>query len=269
MYAMLPSAIWFYMARSGAALVGLLPAVCLFFWWKQPAHPLFESTFAYREYFQHSKYSSISMLSSYAQGQVDTLAVAHFLTPLGAATYGAAKIFYTGITMVTTGLTMVVLPTASRITVSGEGGLGRLYGRALFLAYALLLPSVVVLAVFAHPLLHLIFGGRYADAAPTVRIFCLAALVLPVSSVTDSVANGAGWWRQACVAAITGGVIGITASLFLTRAIGLSGAALSPILAISGSAIVIAFLTWGRLRTGGDTLRAKPHCIAGLAGESQ
>jgi O-antigen/teichoic acid export membrane protein len=260
--AMLHSAIWFYVARSGAALVALLPVVCLFKWSKQRAHPRIQETFAYKDYFEHSKYSSITMVSSYAQAQVDTLAVAHYLTPLSAATYGAAKIFFTGITMVTTGFTMVVLPTSSRITVSGEEGLGRFYRRALLLAYALLLPSVAVLAVFVHPVLHLVFGSRYADAAPIVRIFCLTALVIPVSSITDSVANGAGWWRQACAAAVTGGVIGMAASLCLTRVAGLCGAALSPILALSGSAGVITLLTWRRLSTRGRTLNIKARCDA-------
>jgi O-antigen/teichoic acid export membrane protein len=267
--AMLSSAIWFYMARSGAALVGLFPVVCLFIWSKRAVGSRIEEPFAYKEYLQHSKYSSISMLSSYAQGQVDTLAVAHFLTPLSAATYGAAKIFYTGITMVTTGLTMVVLPASSRIAASGKGGLGTFYRRALLLAYALLLPSVAILAVLARPLLQLFFGSRYADAAPIVRIFCLAALVIPVSSITDSVANGAGWWRHACVAAITGGVIGMAASLYLTRVLGLSGAALAPVLALGGSSCVIAWLTWGRLSTSSPALSTRIPCAATLAGENE
>jgi O-antigen/teichoic acid export membrane protein len=209
------------------------------------------------------------MLSSYGQGQVDTLAVAHYLSPLSAATYGAAKIFYTGITMVTTGLTMVVLPASARISVRDADGLGRFYRRALLLAYALLLPSVAVLAVFVHPLLHLIFGSRYAGAAPIVRIFCLAALVIPVSSVTDSVANGAGWWRQACAAAVTGAVIGIAVSLFLTPTLGLSGAALAPILALSGSAGVIASFTRARLSTKTRDLDAKILGLVRLAGENE
>ena len=267
--AMLSSAIWFYMARSGGALVGLFPVVCLFIWSKRAAGSRIEENFAYKEYFQHSKYSSISMLSSYAQGQVDTLAVAHFLTPLSAATYGAAKIFYTGITMVTTGLAMAVLPASSRIAASGKGGLGRFYRRALLLAYALLLPSVAVLVVLVGPLLQLFFGSRYADAAPIVRIFCLAALVIPVSSITDAVANGAGWQRDACVAAINGGVIGMAASLYLTRALGLSGAALVPVLALGGSSCVIVWLTWGRLSTSSSALSVKTQCAATPAGENE
>jgi O-antigen/teichoic acid export membrane protein len=187
------------------------------------------------------------MVSSYAQSQVDTLAVAHFLTPLNVATYGAAKIFYTAITMVTTGLTMVVLPASSRIAARGNAGMGSFYRRALLLAYALLLPSAVALAILAGPIVRLCFGGRYPDAALIIRIFCIAALVIPVSSITDSVANGAGWWRHACAAAITGGAIGMAASLYLTRTLGLSGAALSPVLALGGSSCVIAWLTWGRL----------------------
>src|ERR1019366_636632 len=267
--AMLSSAIWFYMARSGAALVGLFPVVCLFIWSKRTAGSRIEENFAYKEYFQHSKYSFISMLSGYGQGQVDTLAVAHFLSPLTAATYGAAKIFYTGMTMVTNGLVMVALPASSRIVASGKGGLGGFYRRALLLAYALLLPSAAVLAVLTRPVLQLFFGGRYPDAAPIVRIFCIAALVMPVSSITDAVANGAGWWRRACLAAITGAVIGIAASLYLTRAMGLSGAALVPVLALGGSSCVIAWLTWGRLSTSSSALSVRTQCVPTLAGENE
>jgi len=267
--AMLSSAIWFFMARSGAALVGLIPAACLFAWSKRATVSSIEEPFVYKEYFQHSKYSSISMLSSYGQGQVDTLAVAHFLNPLSAATYGAAKIFYTGITMVTTGLTMVVLPASSRIAASKEGGLGRLYRRALLLAYALLLPSVAVLAVAVRPILHLFFGSRYADAAPIVRMFCLAALVIPVSSITDAVANGAGWWHRACAAAITGGVIGMVASLSLTHALGLFGAALSPVLALTGSSCVIVWLTWARLGMSSASLSVRAPYSPSLAEETE
>jgi len=248
--AILSSAIGFYMARSGAALLGLTPALWLLIRSGHTAGPPMEEPFAYKEYFQHSKYSSISMVSVYGQGQVDALAVAHFLTPLSAATYGAAKIFYTGMTMVTNGLIMVALPASSRIAASGKGGLGAFYRKALLFAYALLLPGAAVLALLTRPLVQLLFAGRYMDAVPIVRIFCLAALVMPVSSITDAVANGAGWWRHACAAAISGAVIGVGASVYLTRALGLSGAALAPVLALSGSSCVIAWLTWGQLGTG-------------------
>src|ERR1019366_183948 len=177
--------------------------------------------------------------------------------------------FYTAITMVTTGLTMVVLPETSRIVASGKGELGKFYRKALMLAYALLLPAAAVLAALARPLLQLCFGGRYPDAAPIVRIFCIAALVIPVSSITDSVAHGAGWWRRACLAAITGAVIGIAASLYLTRAMGLSGAALVPVLALGGSSCVIAWLTWGRLSTSSSALSVRTQCVPTLAGENE
>ena len=87
----LSSAIGFYLSRSGAAVIGLLPVLCLFTWSTYQESPELEKHFSYRDYLQHSKYSSISMLSSYGQSQVDTLAVAHFLTPLNAATYRGRK----------------------------------------------------------------------------------------------------------------------------------------------------------------------------------
>ncbi len=156
---LLTSAVWFYIARSGAAVMGLVPALVL--WLLSRSTPVLQEDqpFDLREYFQHSKYSSISMFSAYGQGQVDVLAVAHFLSPLSAAIYGAAKIFYTGMTMVTTGLIMVVLPTSSRIAANGAEGLRSYYRRALLLAYALLLPGAIVLVIFARPIVHLCFAG--------------------------------------------------------------------------------------------------------------
>lgn len=267
--AMLTSAVWFYMARSSAALVGLVPGLLLYLLPRSKTALQEDQPFDLRGYFEHSKYSSISMLSAYGQGQVDVLAVAHFLSPLSAAAYGAAKVFYTGMTMVTSGLIMVALPASSRIAASGAEGLRSYYRRALLLAYALLLPGAAVLAVFAGPILHLCFGGRYADAVPIVRIFCVAALVLPVSSVTDAVANGAGWFRSACVAAVTGGVLGIAMSLYLPRIMGIAGAALAPVAALVGNAFVIASLTWGSLLARNRTLYVKAQTVAAAAQSSE
>jgi O-antigen/teichoic acid export membrane protein len=224
-------------------------------------------SFECREYFQHSKYSTISMFSAYGQGQVDSLAVAHFLSPLSAAAYGAAKVFYTGMTMVTTGLIMVVLPTSSRLCASGNGELPSYYRKALLLGYAFLLPGAVVLAVLAHPLLHLCFAGRYDGAVPLVRIFCIASLILPVSSISDAVANGAGWFRSACIAAVAGGVVGTIMSISLTRAFGVSGAALAPIVALCVSGSVINVLIWKRLTSPTARCTTELRDVAVAAGD--
>ncbi len=257
--AMLTSAVWFYMARSAASVTGLAPVVILYaLFGSTPSSPR-EQNFGYREYFRHSKYSSVSMLSTYGQSQVDTLAVAHFLGPLSAATYGAAKVFYTGMTMVANGLVMVTLPASSRIAATGKEILGGYYRRALLLAYALLLPGAAVLAVLAGPIIHLCFRGRYEDAVPVVRIMCFVALVMPVSSITDAVANGAGWFREACLAALIGSAVGVATSLSLPRFFGISGAALGPILALSASSCVIARLTWSRLGMSRSPLEQRPE----------
>ena len=113
--------------------------------------------------------------------------------------------------------------------------------------------------------MHLCFGGRYVNAVPILRIFCIAALVLPVSSVTDAVANGAGWFRSACVAAVAGAALGIAMSLSLPRVMGLDGAALVPIVALVGSASVIASLTWGSLTARNTSLYRNTQAVTAAA----
>jgi O-antigen/teichoic acid export membrane protein len=266
--AMLNSAVWFYVARSGAAILGLIPALALLLVPRCWIAHQYDQPFNPREYLQHSKYSSISMLSAYGQGQVDTLAVAHFLSPLAAATYGAAKVFYTGMTMTTSGLIMVALPASSRIASTGAVGLRSYYRRALLVAYAILLPGSAALAIFAGPIIHLCFGSRYAEAVPIVRIFCIAALVLPVSSITDAVANGAGWFRRACAAAVAGAVIGVAASVGLTLAFGVVGAALAPLSALTSSALVVALLTWDKLSSPTTSAAMKAESIVAVVPSS-
>lgn len=241
------SAVYYYVARSIGALIGLIPVASVYFWLRNKSFLKSKEQFDYGQYFQHSKYSFISMASGYAQGGVDTLAVAHFLTPLSAAVYGAAKIFYTGITMVTNGLVMVVLPGTSRIIADGSGTVANYYRHALVLAYIILLPGTAILFLFSDFLLQLFFAGRYPSAVPIVRIFCLAALIMPIASITDAIANGAGWFRSACIAAIIGGLVGIAASLGLTRIWGITGAAFAPVLALFGSSLVIAPIIWRKI----------------------
>ncbi len=263
----LHSANAFYTARSAAAILGLIPAAYLYLTTRaEPArteHPHF-----YKEYYSHAKYSLAAMLSGYGQGQVDALAVAHFLSPMAAAAYGAAKVFYTGIALVTTGLAMVVLPASSRLSAAGMGGMARLYRRALALAYALLLPACALLAVFAAPALRLCFGGRYMEAIPLVRIFCLAALVMPLSAITDAAANGAGLWRRACLAAAIGGAVGAAASLLLTPLMGIYGAAIAPVLALSAAALALMRLSWSRLFAGSAPRRQEP-CALDVGGADE
>lgn len=246
---LLVSAASFFMTRSFAAVVGLAPALLLYILERRASTLQEEQPFVLRDYFHQSTYSSISMFSSYGQSQVDVLAVSHFLSPLDAGLYGAAKVFYTGMTLITSGLIMVVLPASSRVASSGTGALRNYYRRALLVGYALMLPGGVALAVFAEPILHMLFGARYLGATPIVRLFCLATVVLPASSITDAVANGAGWFRSACAAAIAGGMAGIAVSLVLPRYIGLTGAALAPIAAITITALMILSLNWDRLVT--------------------
>lgn len=238
------SAVSFYMVRSGAAVSGLFVAVLMIMLPRREPPSEADQPFDFRGYLDHSKYSTLSMLSGYGQGQVDVLAVAHFLNPLSAAVYGAAKVFYTGLSMVTAGLVMVVLPASARIVSTGTAALEAYYKRAMLLAYALLLPAAILLAVFAGPIIHLTFAGRYASAAPIVRIFCIAALIMPLGSVTDAVANGAGWFRSASLSAVAGSAVAIALSLYLPRVLGLVGAAISPVAAATASALVIVILTW-------------------------
>lgn len=243
---LLTTGVHYYAARSAGALFGLVPMLFILIWFHKRHTASADQQFNFKGYLQHSKYSLIAQMGSYGQGQVDALAVAYYLGPVAAAMYGAAKIFYTGMAMVTHGLAMVFLPGTSKIIATGSQRIVDYYKKALLMAYLLLLPFAATLVLFPGLLLEILFGDRYANAVPVVRIFALAALVVPISSMTDALANGAGWFRSACLASMTGAVVGVITSLTLTRLLGPSGAALAPVLALSTSSFVIVSAVWRR-----------------------
>lgn len=244
------SAMSFYGVRSAAAFCGLATALLLHYLAPRPQPVDSDPPFHGGDYFEHSKYSSLAMLGTYGQGQIDTLAVGHFLSPACAAEYGIGKLFFAGMAMITTGLTMVAIPVFSRLASAGTQSVTIAYKRTLLAGYCILLPLAAILAIFASPIAAMCFGERYSASVPIIRIFCLAALVLPFNSITDAVANGVGWFRQASAAAIAGAVVGVAASIFLTSHFADTGAAASPLLALAGSSIVLRWLTSAHLPAG-------------------
>lgn len=241
------SATIFYAARTMGAVIGICPAIFVAFRLRGKSQQQIETHFRTSWYFEHSKYSLVCMASSYAQTQVDALAVGYFLDPLSVATYGAAKMFYTGMTMVTAGLARTVLPRTSKIVASGDGTAASYYRESLLLGYSILLPMSVALLLFPGFFLNLFFAGRYANAAPILRLLSLAGLLMPIGGITDAVANGTGWFRISCLSSIAGGAIGIFVSLDFTRIWGAPGAALTPLLALLGSSIVIVPVVWKKI----------------------
>lgn len=243
----LTTGVHYYAARTAGALFGLVPVLYILLYIHKSHTEIADQQFNCKGYLQHSKYSLIALMGSYGQGQVDALAVAYYLGPLAAAMYGAAKIFSSGIAMVMNGLAMVVLPGTSKMIATGSQRIVDYYKRALLMANLLVLPFAAAMALFPGFLLEIVFGERYVDGAPVVRIFAFVALVVPVYSITDALANGAGWFRSACLSSIIGAFFGVMASLTLTKVLGLSGAAVAPVIALTTSSLVIVPAVWRRL----------------------
>ena len=201
-----------------------------------------------------------------------------FLGSLGsmsqAAVYAlAAKLPRQLWTLVANGTT-VLLPHLSRH--SAEGNIARL--RKIFLAEQTLiiggvLPFVLLGIAFARPLITILAGSHYLDAALVMRWLLVAFLAQCVSFPSDELLYATGQVRQCSLYSLAAGIASVTAAFFLIPRYGAAGLAA----ALACSQLIIGcslFLTAGaraaRMRWS-DIVRAAlrglalPTCVLAAA----
>jgi O-antigen/teichoic acid export membrane protein len=113
---------------------------------------------------------------------MDLLVVKHFLPPEDAGQYAAMGTLAKGLFVITNAFDVVLFPAASAARASGSDGVGHLQ-RAILSIAALVIPILAIYFFFGGPLLTLLFGSRYAGAAPLLAPYSLAVTLLGVATL--------------------------------------------------------------------------------------
>ncbi|MBN9433561.1 MAG: lipopolysaccharide biosynthesis protein [Bosea sp.] len=103
--------------------------------------------------------------------------------------------------MLVSALQPVVLPALAAHVRAG-GDLREGYLRGLSLTTAVHWPALIMLALLADPVVHLLLGPQWIEAAPLVRIIALANLALAPAFLTFPVLVAAGRIRDALLASL-------------------------------------------------------------------
>lgn len=144
---------------------------------------------------------------------------------------GFYRVALQGATLVTFGLTainLVLSPHVARLYREGDMvSLQRLITLATRAAFMIAFPIAALLSIFAEPLIALVFGAEYTDAAMSLVILCLGQLFSVGAGSVGVILNMAGHEREAMKAICAALLVSVTLAVMLVPSMGSTGAAIA------------------------------------------
>ncbi len=143
--------------------------------------------------FDYGKYTLGGTIGNIVQTQFDTLLISTFSGVGGVAIYGAAKSFTRIFDMFTQSMQMLIVPASSILQArQDKAGMIALVEKSICFGILAILPVVAVFVLFPDILVWLIYGNKYPESIPVLRILGLTGLVIPWGVVIASVLLGTG-----------------------------------------------------------------------------
>jgi O-antigen/teichoic acid export membrane protein len=125
-------------------------------------------------------------------------------------------------------MSLVMQPTISRMYARGEKQrLQRIITVAARTALGLALFSALFFALFATPILRLVYGREFEAAALSLMILCAAHVINTGTGTADQILNMTGHERDTAVAAVVGAVVNILLNALFIPLWDIEGAALA------------------------------------------
>ncbi len=201
----------------------------------------------------------------------DTVMLGMFRSTREVGLYGAAYIPILGLTLFISAIRNAYFPEQSRTHEADRDGNARLlrqYGR---LTAGLALPIAIGGALIAEPLLVLLYGSEYREAATALRLLLLTAGVMFFSSYFGSQLLAGQRQGQYLVGVGLGAVANLGLNAVLIPTLGMEGAAAAT---LASEAMVCAYMWFRRQRglpiidlLGPASLAAVPMALALVAGD--
>ncbi len=203
----------------------------------------------------------IGMLQPFTGLQLDVLLLTlllpvHDLGLYMAALAGAALIRAQGLA-----LGMVAMPEIAR----RKERAGQLRAVARYASVAALVggATALVLVIWAKPLVTLVYGDAFSDAADVLQLLALGALAASINRILADSLRGMGRPFSATAAELVSLAVGVPAILVLAPSGGAEGAALAVALASAGALAITAWSLFRLCRVGSKVL-APPVAVSAV-----
>ncbi|HBO16843.1 MAG: Polysaccharide biosynthesis protein [Candidatus Moranbacteria bacterium GW2011_GWE2_35_2-] len=125
-------------------------------------------------------------------------------------------------------LTVILLPTISKSTSeNNHAETNKIINQSLKVMIILLVPAVVLMSVFAEPIIRIFYTSKYIDAAAPMAILVGGVGFLTIFYVMSFVSNGAGKTKRPMLISIFGLVINTILNYILIKKYALIGSAIA------------------------------------------
>ena len=166
--------------------------------------------------------------------------------------------------MVLTSVTTVILPSLSRaLALNDESLAGRYINQALRFGTILYLPVCLVLLAQPEKLIQLIFSKDFSGGGVILSLLVVAGGLRVVHAILGAVLNAAGDARKAAVVTIVTILPALAILILLIYLWGAAGAALSSVVTILASCVILGIMVWNRF---GALMNKRSTWNIGVAG---
>ena len=184
---------------------------------------------------------SMIQLSVVLSDKMDTTILGFALADPGPATavYAIVSKPFLQVRQIGWMLSSLMMPAAASLIAAGDAGaIERLKYDGSRLLIGLLLPVALLAWIYAAPFLSLWVGGGYADQAPLMRLFLIAALPL-VLTILVQIAIASGRLGVIGASALAGALVNLPLSYYLTTKIGVAGVIWGSVLTVLISNVLV------------------------------
>ena len=143
------------------------------------------------ELFQYGKFVLGTNLSAMLYKTIDKFMLGGLLGSAATASYDAAIKVTNMADIPTNSMASILFPQSARRINNGKSAVKELYEKAVGAIFALLIPGIVTVLIFAETIIVLLAGADYADSAGLLRLTILYGLFIPYAvqfgTVLDSI----------------------------------------------------------------------------------
>lgn len=177
---------------------------------------------------------TITNTANVLNNYIDTILVGFFLNPTAVAFYTIGKQVTGFIETPISALGFTLSPTFEAQKAKGNDNMAaRIYEEAVFHGLLLYLPAAAGLVLLAKPLIRIVFGSQYLDAAVVLQVFALYVVLRSVVLLTSNALDFLGHARQRAIAMVITAVLNVLLNILLIPRIDVVGAAIATVISYS------------------------------------
>jgi O-antigen/teichoic acid export membrane protein len=207
----------------------------------------------YSKVYGYIKFQSATGVVAVFQQQFDTLIVSAFTGTVGVANYQGAKNLYRIFDEIRNASVVFIFPATSRYAGTHDwASLKTMLNKAISFLYLAIVPLAVFVAIAAPLIYHTIWGHKYDESIPILRVLMIAGIFLPMQIVFPTAMTGLGRVKELLVAVTIGFLADVALSLALLPSMGVLGAAVAFVAAMGIQAVLT-------MRVVGKTVELSPR----------